>query len=39
MFNMSEPVSAMTIIVTIVIIIAISLTAVYAVKKAKKDTV
>jgi len=39
MFNMTEPVSAMTIIVTIAIIIALSLAAVYAVKKAKKDNV
>ncbi len=39
MFNMTEPVSALTIIVTIVIIITVSLAAVYAVKKAKKDDV
>ncbi len=39
MFNMTEPVSAMTIIVTILIIVAVSLVAVYAVKKAKKDNV
>ena len=39
MFNLSEPVSAMTIIVTVVIIVAVSLLAIYAVKKAKKDNV
>jgi len=39
MFNMTEPVSAMTIIVTVVIIVAVSLLAIYAVKKAKKDNV
>jgi len=39
MFNMTEPVSAMTIIVTIAIIIVITLGSVYAVKKAKKDNV
>jgi len=39
MFNMTEPVSAVTIIVTILIIVAVSLAAVYAVKKAKKDNV
>ena len=39
MFNMTEPVSASTIIVTILIIVAVSLAAVYAVKKAKKDNV
>jgi len=36
---MTEPVSAVTIIVTILIIVAVSLAAVYAVKKAKKDNV
>jgi len=39
MFDMTEPVSAGTIIMTIVIIVAVSLAAVYAVKKAKKDNV
>ncbi len=39
MFNMTEPVSGLTIIVTIVIIIAVSLLGVYAVKKSKKDNV
>ena len=39
MFNMTEPVSALTIIVTVVIIVGLSLAAVYAVKKAKKDNV
>jgi len=39
MFNMTEPVSATTIAMTIVIIIAVSLAGVYAVKKSKKDNV
>ncbi|MEN8147086.1 MAG: hypothetical protein ABFR02_05650 [Campylobacterota bacterium] len=36
MFNMTEPVSATTIIVTIIIIVAVSLVSIYAVKLAKK---
>jgi len=36
MFDMTQPVSATTIIVTIAVIIAFSLAGVYAVKKAKK---
>jgi hypothetical protein len=36
MFDMTQPVSATTIAVTIVIILALSLAGVYAVKKAKK---
>jgi len=39
MFNMNEPVSTMTIVITIVMILAVSLLGVYAVKKAKKDNV
>jgi|LGOV01.1.fsa_nt_gb hypothetical protein len=39
MFDMTQPVSGMTIIVTIIIIVAVSLLGVYAVKKAKKDNV
>ena len=36
MFDMTQPVSMTTIVVTIAIIIALSLAGVYAVKKAKK---
>ncbi len=36
MFDMTQPVGAATIIVTIAIILALSLAGVYAVKKAKK---
>jgi hypothetical protein len=39
MFDMTQPVSTATIIVTIVIILAVSFAGVYAVKKAKKDNV
>lgn len=40
MFDMTQPVSATTVIVTIAIILALSAVGVYAVQKAKKkDTV
>jgi len=39
MFDMTQPVSGTTVGITIVIIIALSLAAVYAVKKSKKDNV
>jgi hypothetical protein len=36
MFDMTQPVGASTVIMTIAVILAISLAGVYAVKKAKK---